>query len=196
MDSINIKINDDDFISKINEFISRVKKPAPMMREIGEHMVSSIKRNFEDQGRPTPWAPVKESSLMGLIMKSGGFYKAKKKAGQLKPKAVKAKTLKKTLMDSGVLRNSMTYNFDSETGSLKVGTNVIYAAIQNFGGKTKPHEIRAKHAKTLVWFGVDGSKHGAKSVHHPGSTIPARPFMLIQDSDKMEIIDIVSRHLI
>ncbi|EHU01938.1 phage virion morphogenesis protein [Pantoea stewartii] len=48
----------------------------------------------------------------------------------------------KILQDSGRLASSIdTY---SDNDRAVVGTNVIYARIQNQGGKTKPHEIRPK----------------------------------------------------
>lgn len=53
-----------------------------------------------------------------------------------------------------------------------------YAAIHQFGGTTKPHVIRARVAKALA---VPG-RGVFKSVQHPGSVIPARPFIPI-DAD-------------
>lgn len=85
-----------------------------------------------------------------------------------------------------------------------IGSNVEYAAIHEFGGQTKPHIIRAKNAKALVFSrgsgggltfynrksiraGVKAAKAAGgtragfmgdlifrKEVHHPGSKMPAR----------------------
>jgi phage gpG-like protein len=59
---------------------------------------------------------------------------------------------------------------------LIIGSNLIYAAIHQWGGKTKAHEIRARHAKALRFNG-----RFFKSVKHPGSEIPARPFLGVPD---------------
>jgi phage gpG-like protein len=53
---------------------------------------------------------------------------------------------------------------------------VPYAAIQEFGGKTAAHDIVAVKAKALA-FSTGGDQVFARSVHHPGSTIPARSYL-------------------
>jgi phage gpG-like protein len=54
-----------------------------------------------------------------------------------------------------------------------IGTNVKYAAIHEFGGRTRPHKIRARRKKAL-YFSIGGKVVTVKSVNHPGSQIPAR----------------------
>lgn len=51
-----------------------------------------------------------------------------------------------------------------------------YAAIQELGGVTRPHLIRPVRAAVLR-FEVDGEVVFARIVHHPGSRIPARPYL-------------------
>ena len=51
-----------------------------------------------------------------------------------------------------------------------------YAAIQEFGGKTKAHEILAVNSKALT-FRAGGDLVFAKNVSHPGSTLPARSYL-------------------
>ncbi|HUO12094.1 MAG TPA: HK97 gp10 family phage protein [Caulobacteraceae bacterium] len=64
----------------------------------------------------------------------------------------------------------------------KVVTTVIsagdlkYAAIQEFGGVTGPHDILPDRAKALA-FVVGGRQLFAKLVHHPGSRIPERSYL-------------------
>lgn len=53
---------------------------------------------------------------------------------------------------------------------------VPYAAIHEFGGQTAPHEIRPVNASVLA-FQMGGRTIFAKVVHHPGSRIPARPYL-------------------
>ena len=60
---------------------------------------------------------------------------------------------------------------------------MVYAAIHHFGGRTKPHVIRAKNAKALALPG--GPR---RSVNHPGSNIPARPFLTITPAGESKIV--------
>lgn len=85
------------------------------------------------------------------------------------------------LNDTGVLKNSIQHSSDSKTAL--VGTNVEYAAIHQFGGKTRPHVIKPRFKKALAFNGMF-----AKSVNHPGSNIPARPFLQLTAQDENDII--------
>lgn len=53
---------------------------------------------------------------------------------------------------------------------------IPYAAIHEFGGVTKPHRIEPRNAKILA-FQMGGSPVFARFVNHPGSRIPARPYL-------------------
>ncbi|MCK3654906.1 virion morphogenesis protein [Pasteurellaceae bacterium Macca] len=86
------------------------------------------------------------------------------------------------LNDSGQLKNSIQSFSDRQ--SAVVGTNVKYAAIHHFGGKTKPHKIKPVFKKGLTFN--DGVY---KSVDHPGSVIPARPFLQLTPEDEAQLID-------
>ncbi|MXR36718.1 phage virion morphogenesis protein [Craterilacuibacter sinensis] len=92
------------------------------------------------------------------------------------------------LQKSGRLAASITPASDAD--SAQVGTNVKYAAIHQFGGKTAAHEIRPRHAKALRFGG-----RFAKKVNHPGSDIPARPFLALGETDLQDIEDTVSDYL-
>ncbi len=65
-----------------------------------------------------------------------------------------------------------------EAGLKAGGPGVPYAAIHEFGGRTKPHRIVPRKAKVLSWRGKSGARRYAASVAHPGSNIPARPYLL------------------
>lgn len=60
----------------------------------------------------------------------------------------------------------------ADTVKSSIGSNVKYAAIHEFGGKTAPHVIRPKNGKALKF----GGKYFAR-VNHPGSVMPARGFV-------------------
>lgn len=76
---------------------------------------------------------------------------------------------------SGRLRQSISAT-PAGKGAVAVGTNVVYAPIHEFGGKTPPHEIVPIRAAALA-FNIGGKTVFARKVSHPGSLIPARPFL-------------------
>jgi phage gpG-like protein len=80
---------------------------------------------------------------------------------------------------SGALAASIISSIENDGSDTSVSissTGVPYAAIQEFGGKTAAHDIVAVKAKALA-FSMGGDQIFAKSVHHPGSTIPARSYL-------------------
>ncbi|MBN6077379.1 phage virion morphogenesis protein [Aggregatibacter actinomycetemcomitans] len=85
------------------------------------------------------------------------------------------------LKNKGNFRKSMRRYSDND--SAMAGTNVEYAAIHHFGGQTRPHVIKPVFKKALVFGGVV-----RKSVKHPGSRIPARPFLTLTAQDEQNIL--------
>lgn len=53
---------------------------------------------------------------------------------------------------------------------------IPYAAIHEFGGVTRPHKIEPRNADVLA-FQIGKENVFAKFVNHPGSKIPARPYL-------------------
>lgn len=80
---------------------------------------------------------------------------------------------------TGALRSSIGHEVVESNGRYTVrvfSSNVPYAAIHEYGGQTKPHDIFPSKAQALHFF--MGSKEVfAKSVHHPGSKIPERSYI-------------------
>lgn len=92
------------------------------------------------------------------------------------------------LQKSGRLASSIVAVSDNDSAT--VGTNVEYAAIHQFGGKTKPHVILPRNKKALAFNG-----RVVKKVNHPGSDIPARPFLALTSDDEEKIVSTVSEYL-
>ena len=161
---IRIEANVDEAAAVLQRIVARGFSPAPALDEIGSYLVSSTIRRFELERGPdgTPW---KKSR------------RAERESGQ-------------TLTDTGRLRASITHSVAGD--AVEVGTNVVYAAIHQFGGKTKPRTIRPRRKKALFW---PGAGHPVASVQHPGSDVPARPFLGVDDRDRPVIERIVVRHL-
>lgn len=76
---------------------------------------------------------------------------------------------------TGRLRGSLAAVLLSP-GRVSVGTNVVYAAIHEFGGRTAPHTIVPIRAGALA-FRVGGELVLVRKVEHPGSVVPARPYL-------------------
>ena len=163
MAGVKCTVVDQKVLSLIGGMGQKLKSLAPALKTVGQIIRTSVVRNFEVGGRPRSW---KESK------------RAERESGR-------------TLADTGRLRNSI---HAAVTGNrIEVGTNVKYAAIHQFGGKTSPHMIFPKNGKALFW---PGARHPVKSVNHPGSNIPARPFLMIQKEDWAEIKRVLGKFTI
>lgn len=138
----------------------------PLMRSIAGIMMRAVEDNFEQEGRPK-WKDLHPGTKLTR-------YLDKTWPGKI-------------LQRSGGLASSIQQQFDQREAV--VGTNKIYAAIHQFGGKTKPHVIRPKTKRALSFGGIV-----VRSVNHPGSDIPARPFLRLTPGDQREIIDAAHRH--
>ena len=63
---------------------------------------------------------------------------------------------------------------------MEIGTNVAYAGVHQDGARTRPHTIAARRARALAIPGIGYRR----KVNHPGSTIPARPFLGVSAQDQ------------
>jgi phage gpG-like protein len=159
----------------VQQFVDKLDRPQEFLQEAGIYLLSSVQRNFVEQGRPVPWKPSKRAE------------------------AWHGKTLRK----SGRLMNSITMRVWENI--LKIGLNVIYAAIQHFGGtinktvSVKAHTRYYKHTGRSI-------KQGGKSFHpfaevkshsrKMNITILARPFLMAQDEDWPVIVQMGERYFI
>ena len=83
------------------------------------------------------------------------------------------------LYASGALHDSIDYQ--AGLGQVTVGSPLIYAAINHFGGI-----IKAKNAKALAFMS------GNKQVFAKSVTIPARPYLGISPQNAQEIEEVVA----
>jgi len=150
---IMIRVDDQTAIAALAQLADKTENTLPIMDAIGAGLVASTQERFEREEAPdgSRWP----QSLRAQV--EGG----------------------KTLRDEGILYASITHR--AATGSVEVGTNLIYGAIHQFGGI-----IRAKAAKALS-FMIGGHWVSRSSVK-----IPARPFLGIDDGDRAMIVDTVA----
>ena len=81
---------------------------------------------------------------------------------------------------SGKLAAGVSGRVDEVAGGPITGMTFVngvpYAAIQEYGGTTGPHEILPNVAKALV-FEIPGGLRFAARVEHPGSKMPERSYL-------------------
>lgn len=150
-----------------------LQNPQKALNQIGILMVTSVDKNFEEQGRPIKWESLKP---MTIAMRRD-----------------KDKSKIKILQDSGILRGSIAYKITEDGTGVAVGTNKKYGEVHQFGGTSRipARTIVPKTAKVLR-FVIDGKVVFAKRVKQKARTaiIPRRPFLLFQDEDISNIRDI------
>lgn len=111
--AIKVNVLDAQARRAIERVISLSQDVTPLMRTIGESMVTSTKRRFETGTGPDgkAWKP----SYRARTSKKGPG---------------------KTLVKSGRLLRSITFHASKD--SVVIGPNVVYARIHQLGGKIKP----------------------------------------------------------
>ena len=153
MISIKTTIKDMEMKAALKGLSTRLTRPQKALKECGLVLLRSVAKTFKAGGRPVRWKPSNRAQF------SGG----------------------KTLIDTARLMRSITMKVTGKT--LTVGTNVKYAAMHQLGGKVAGRTIFPKRAKALRWIDRGGNVRFAKKVTIPGFTMPARPFLVIQDAD-------------
>ncbi len=161
---VDVEYDDREVRAALVRLIARMDDPRPVMDGIGQKLVTSVIDRFEREQEPNgvPWKPSQRA-----LEESG-----------------------RTLTDTGRLRASITHRASRD--GVVVGTNVVYAAIHQFGGRTPARTIRPLGKKALFW---PGAAHPVKKVEHPGSTVTARPFLGVNGGDRDAILRLLGRHL-
>lgn len=150
--TFDIQIDSSHVEAVLSAAIGRIAQPTPLMRTVATELATVTAFNFMAQGRPA-WL------------------------GLQRPSPNRANGM--ILQSSGRLRDSIVESVtDTSAG---IGTNVVYAAIHQFGGQTRPHVILPKNKKALAFNG-----RVVKKVNHPGSKIPARPFLPIDKNGNLQ----------
>lgn len=173
-----IEIDDDALRRALRALIAYGEDPAPVLDEIGAALVERTQERFERGEAPggAKWRPSERA------LKQGG----------------------KTLVDTARLMQSINHQVTGN--AVEWGTNVVYAAIHQFGGETGRKNPRAQ---TLA-FGKDGRfaardkferrKTGAVriAIAQLGAgrfQMPARPYLGFDDTDRRIVDGILTDRL-
>lgn len=133
-------------------------------------------------GNTTPVMRAIGTGLVGAVQRRLGSGQLSNSWAPLNPAYKATKRNKNMLVESGGLRGSISEQAGNDY--VRVGTNKIYAAIHQFGGT-----IKAKNGNNLFF------KMGSGFIQTKSVTIPARPYLTIENEDEKMIADIVFRFL-
>ena len=151
--TITVTVDDRHIGDMLRKLQQRAANLRPVMEQIGDALREDSMRAFDEQRSPegAPWIPLAGSTL---ARRRGGGAGAK------------------TLLDTGVLRNSigrpMSGGVRTVTkSSVAIGSRQPYAAIHQFGG-------------------MAGRRRATQ--------IPARPFLGLSEQGKEEVLDLINAY--
>lgn len=166
--ALEVRVDDRQVRSALRRLQRAMGSMRPVMDQIGQQMVTSTVARFEAGVGPTGrrWRP---------------SVRALREGGQ-------------TLVDSGG-RGGLLGSIRHAAGPDRVvwGSDKEYAAIHQFGGRTPPRTIRPRFGRALRFRGRGGRTVYAAAVQHPGSVIPARPYLGVSRDDRATILRTISR---
>ena len=150
------------------------------MAVISHKLANSVRQNFRVGGRYSSEGSILGGSTKWKKVQNPPTYKKGGERGSV--------LLRSTRLMSSIIPESTSHE-------ALATTNVEYAAIHNFGGKTKAHPITARNGKALRFAGSGGIVM-RRSVQHPGSKTPARPFAVIQEQDIQDAETVMVAHVL
>ena len=119
---IEIKIDNKEVLTRLQELASRGENLRPLMKNIAGIMATATEDNFKNEGRPDKWVDLSETTKKQR-------QKIGKYPGQI-------------LQVSGQLASSVSTAYDDN--SAVIGSNLAYAAIHQLGGQA------GKNKKTTI----------------------------------------------
>jgi phage virion morphogenesis protein len=153
-DTFTVKVDNSEVLVGLDETKVAVSDVPLMLRVAGELMRASIARTFRDEGSPAGSWP----RLAASTMKKKGYT-----------------TGHKLLILSGRLFGSISYQVTGNT--LTIGTNRVYAAVQQFGSADRRGGSIGPQAKIA----------GRETKRGRFQNIPARPYLVFRPEDPKNI---------
>ena len=153
---ITIELDDAELRRTLGQLSAKLADPSPALRDLGEHLLRTTRDRFgQSQKRApdgTPWARNTETTIA--------------RKGRDNP-----------LYQSGMLQGQLRYQLEPGGRAVAVGSNRIYAAVQQFG---QPK-------------GASGTTRRDSPI--PWGDIPPRPFLGVSADDREAIIEILGDYL-
>lgn len=177
---LKFNIQSDVVVNVLTRTEATLDNPSPMFKDMGEFLVPANQNRFKTSTAPdgSKWKANSEMTYLNILGQGDT-----KKDGTLSKKGVNRVTSKRILVGDGTLMNSVHYQVSGDL--LLVGSNMIYAAIHQFGGTIKP-----KNKKALSW------KVGGVSIFAKQVTIPQREWLGISISEEAELLNIAEDHIL
>lgn len=129
-----IEVKDSEVIQAVNRLAQAAVSPTPALKAIGEMLLEQTGEAFSSSRDPwgVPWAPNSPVTLARYLLSRSGTVG--KKTGQITAKGQKLLSGKKPLFgESQAL--SKSFHYAVSANDIWFGSNIIYAAMQHFGGK-------------------------------------------------------------
>ena len=175
MAGITLTIDDAAVRQHLGQLIRALTDARPALREIGEDLVRTTQERFQPgQKRApdgTPWAPNS-------------------------PVTIARKGRNNPLYQDGLLQGSIRYQL-MDQDSLEVGTNRVYAAVQQFGQPKGASSRNRRGAPTpgggIVSSIISARLSGGSPI--PWGDIPARPFIGLSDQDADDAVRVLRSYL-
>lgn len=150
-----IEVQDAEVTAAFAKMVAAGSNPRPYLAAIGAALASSTQLRFRESRAPdgSTWRALSPVTI------------AHRRKGSAKP-----------LLDTGRLANSMHYSVDGN--SVTIGTDVIYARLQQQGAKQGEFG-RTKRNGPIPW-----------------GNVPGRPFLGLSSDDRAGVLDILAQHLV
>jgi len=176
---------------EIQVLADKLQRPREVMEAIGALMQGRAVAAFRQQRRGSKaWAPRMVPNVPGIVrdLNAGGFPKSRR----FEPRPA--------VVDTGLLRNSITWAVGANGRSVTVGTTVPYAATQNEGGSSDVTLTSGGRRQLTLWLRRDESARELGIgwlFSKPTFTVNvrARPFLVIDRDDRRMIIREVEREI-
>lgn len=129
---IEITANTPEISAKLRELQGAIQNLTPAFRDIGEALLNSTRKRFEDSVAPdgTKWQALSEATLIGRARRASGG-RLKNKDGRYSKKAALGYAFAKPLIDRGNLFGLLTVKASKQ--EVRIGTPLIYGATHQFG---------------------------------------------------------------
>ena len=114
--AIHVRHDEAEILAFFESKLAKMENLRPFYVNVGEHLLNSVEDRFDTQTAPdgTAWAALAPATVANRLRRNGNAELT-------------------ILRESGRLAGS--FNYDASSRQVTVGTPVVYAAIQHFGGE-------------------------------------------------------------
>lgn len=173
MSQITLELDQRPVADALRGLMQHLDDLTPAMQDIGEYLTVSTKQRFQAGVAPSgaKWAP---NTPLTLSRKKGS-----------KPLIGETKRLSTEILSH------------ADRDAVEVGSNLVYAAIQQFGAKMGQFGRYSQLSRRTAYAPTDFRHHAGtqKGFPIPWGNIPARPFLGLSDDDVTAVLDIVQEHI-